>query len=461
MFFDQYNDFVEFDSRKDRPTAPVSVETLENRFEVMLPEWLVSGKRILDIGSALGAAGHWCLSKGAIQYTGVEIQDNYRMLSDRLLEKYWINFNLVKTLDQVHGEYDIVIAAGVIHGFFDPYDTLKTISKFSSSYILIETISVENDVPKIILTEQKMINQNDVNNPFSGWTSLPNQSALNIIMRENGFVIDGEPLFPRRSSEHDAYNDANKDGLPMRYIVRYKKNDSKLNKLEDSIASNTPANVQIGYKKFPKSETKWEFNDEVASRFQQEAVSNIPDYERVIDLCISIAKRKLQHDDLIVDIGSALGHTIDKFISSGFNCTMGIESSQSMRSVSKYPERVIHNDRFPNNITYRMAMANWTLHFIIEREQYIQDVYDNLTNDGIFIITDKTPQSQLIKNLYYDFKRANGVSDEYIYEKQQKLKGYMHLYSIEWYIETLNKVGFKNVQIINSNLGFVTFYAEK
>ena len=32
----------------------------------------------------------------------------------------------------------------------------------------------------------------------------------------------------------------------------------------------------------------WEFNEEVANRFDQEAKTNIPDYERVIDLCLNI-----------------------------------------------------------------------------------------------------------------------------------------------------------------------------
>jgi tRNA (cmo5U34)-methyltransferase len=460
MFFEKYNEFVEFDSRKDRLTAPVSAETLESRFEVMLPEWLVRGKRILDVGSALGAAGHWCLSKGAIQYTGVEIQDNYRMLSDRLLEKYWTNFNLVKTLEQVSGEYDIVIAAGVVHGFFDPYNTLKNISKFSKSYVVIETLSVDDDVPKIILKEQNMINQNDVDNPFSGWTSLPNQSALTLIMRENGFALDGEPLFPKRTSKHDAYNDISKDRIPMRYIVRYKKHNTKLLKLEDSISQNKPSNNPVNYTQFSKID-KWNFDDSVANRFQQEALAHIPDYERVISLCIDIAKRHLHSDDFIIDIGSALGYTVDRFVNSGFSCVMGTECSEPMLNVTKHPERIIHNSKFPTNIPFKLAIANWTLHFIIEREQYIKDVYDNLVDGGLFILTDKTPQSPLIKNLYYDFKRSNGVSDEYIYEKEHKLKGCMHLYPVQWYLDVLNEVGFSNVQIINSNLGFVTFYAEK
>lgn len=460
MFFEQYNEFVEFDSRKDRLTAPVSAETLENRFEVMLPEWLVSGKTVLDIGSALGATGHWALYKGAIHYTGVEIQDNYRMISDRLLEKYWTNFNLIKHISKIDRQYDVVVAAGVIHGFYNPYEIIKTICDSSSEYVLIETTSVENDIPKIILTEQKMINQSDVHNPFSGWTSLPNQSALNIMMRENGFILDGEPLFPKRSSEHDAYNDRTKDGYPMRFIVRYKRKNVSLNKLEDSIANNTPWNNQVIYKLYPKAD-RWEFDESVAKRFQEEATSNIPDYERVIDLCISIAKRNLASDDFIIDVGSALGYTVDKFIQAGFTCTLGVESSDAMAAASKHPERIIRNNRFPTNITPKMVLANWTLHFVVEREQYIKDVYDNLSRDGIFILTDKTPQSQTIKNLYYDFKRENGVSDEYIYEKENKLKGYMHLYPIEWYLETFTKVGFKNVQIINSRLGFVTFYMEK
>ena len=88
-------------------------------------------------------------------------------------------------------------------------------------------------------------------------------------------------------------------------------------------------------------------------------------------------------------------------------------------------------------------------------------MYNALTTSGAVIITDKTAQSKWIKELYYDFKRNNGVSNEYIQDKEEKLKGYMYCYDQQWYSDTLTDIGFKNIQIINSNLGFVTFYAEK
>jgi hypothetical protein len=79
---------------------------------------------------------------------------------------------------------------------------------------------------------------------------------------------------------------------------------------------------------------------------------------------------------------------------------------------------------------------------------------------GVLILTDKTNQSETVKNLYYDFKRSNGVSDEYIYSKEESLKGYMDTKDFYEYAHTLNSIGF-DVEIINASYGFVTFYCEK
>ena len=204
----------------------------------------------------------------------------------------------------------------------------------------------------------------------------------------------------------------------------------------------------------------WKFDQSVADRFQQEAITNIPDYERVIDICIDIANQRHDKDSTIVDVGSALGHTIDKFNKVGYSDVYGVESSKAMRDNSKYPTFVILSDKFPR-WKAEMVMANWTLHFVDERKQYIQDIYEALLDGGTFVLTDKTTQSTDIKQIYYDFKRSNGVTDEYIYEKEQKLKGYMNLMPVEWYLDTLDEVGFKNIQIINARFGFVTFYSEK
>jgi hypothetical protein len=66
-----------------------------------------------------------------------------------------------------------------------------------------------------------------------------------------------------------------------------------------------------------------------------------------------------------------------------------------------------------------------------------------------------------VEDMYYDFKRSCGVTQEYIDEKKQKLKEYMFPYSVEWYMNALKISGFDNIQILNAKVGFVTFYATK
>jgi hypothetical protein len=204
----------------------------------------------------------------------------------------------------------------------------------------------------------------------------------------------------------------------------------------------------------------WEFNKEVAGRFQQEAAHNIPDYDRVIQLCIQVADAKFKPDSIFVDVGSALGETLYQFKANGYPNIVGVESSEAMRDQSMFSKDIILSDTYPN-ITAEMVMANWTLHFVKERHAYIHAVYESLVDGGVFILTDKTTQCETVKQLYYDFKRDNGVSDTYIREKEEKLRGYMNLYPVSWYLNCLTDVGFKNVEILNAKYGFVTFYAER
>jgi SAM-dependent methyltransferase len=201
----------------------------------------------------------------------------------------------------------------------------------------------------------------------------------------------------------------------------------------------------------------WKFDDSVAQRFYEEAISNIPDYKRVIDLCLTLALEKFTKQSYILEIGSAIGYTIDQFVKQGFVNVTGIEASESMVKYSQHADQVILSTTFPDNITADLILANWTLHFIIERKQYILDIFNALRPGGAVVITDKTAQSNTIKKLYYDFKRNNGISDDYIKSKEEKLKGYMHCYTSEWYLDTLVSVGFKNIRI--QYLGYGPFLA--
>ena len=119
-----------------------------------------------------------------------------------------------------------------------------------------------------------------------------------------------------------------------------------------------------------------------------------------------------------------------------------------------HKERVINSDILPDG-KYKLVLMNWTLHFISDKDKYLQKIYDSLDN-GYLILTDKCSQSDIVKEMYYDFKRSKGITDTYIYQKEKDLVGVMKSVPVDWYLKTLREIGF-NVDIIHGDLGFTSF----
>jgi SAM-dependent methyltransferase len=238
---------------------------------------------------------------------------------------------------------------------------------------------------------------------------------------------------------------------PMRFIVKFQKVSEQTSTIQENLLTGSTVNFK---------ENSWKFDETVADRFEEEAVNHIPSYHLVIDKCLDFARTHLNKTDRIIDVGSALGYTIKRFNDDGFTNVVGVDNSESMISASYRPDLVTLSNVLPKG-RYKMVMANWTLHFVKDKTSYFKDVYDCLPAGGYFILTDKTTQTAMGKQLYYDFKRKNGVSEEYITSKEQQLKGIMHTMPVEWYLDKLRLTKFTTIDIVYSDLGFTTFLCVK
>jgi len=474
--FDAAKDFLYLDNRRLRYKQSTTLESLTYKLLAQLPPELIKDKTILDLGSCLGAAGHHALSYGASKYTGVELQTYYFENSKRMLTKYWDTnkFNIVQQdieefLDIAIAEnrkYDYVLAAGVIYGFVDIVNILKKISKVSNEYMMLDTLTVHvtTDDPKsgiIIINNQGMVRGlhalSPPENMYFGVGSKIDLKALDMVMSTLDFERKEDIILPKLITDTtvDAYNTPdpvyfkNLLGVdfsgPVRYMTRY---------IKTSVTTET---VQSLINNDVKIENKqWVFDDTVAERFQQEAETNIPGYQTVIDKCLQFANKHLQKSDKIIDVGSALGYTMDRFVNSGFTDVLGVDNSPAMIEKNKHP--TICSNTLPD-YEYKLVLMNWTLHFVQDKYSYLKDIYNKLDN-GHLILTDKTSQSETVKELYYDFKRSKGVSDEYIYQKEKNLVGVMLSVPVDWYLKSLREIGF-TVDIIHSDLGFITFLCKK
>jgi cyclopropane fatty-acyl-phospholipid synthase-like methyltransferase len=464
--FETAAEFVELDNRRNRLNhATTTKESLWEKFKVQLPTELISGKNILDLGCCLGAAGHYALTHGANHYTGVELQTYYSDTANTLLSKYWdadrftiINSDIEEFLLSNTKKYDYVLAAGIIYAFVDVISVLKKISSITKEHLMLDTVTVyvNNEDPNsgiILITDSPQMIKADKDNVdcYKGVSSRIDMKALDILLGLENFVRDGDIIKPIKYTDTPAdpynverYYQYNNFYGTGRFMVRYKRDPTQnRTTLRQQIVND---NKHIG--------KKWVFDESVADRFQHEAETNIPSYHAVIDKCLQFANKHLNKNDSIVDVGSALGYTINKFVNAGFTNIIGIDNSPSMIAKSMHGDKIIYSDTFVKK-PFKLVMMNWTLHFIQDKESYLKDIYDSLDN-GYLILTDKCSQSDTVKNLYYDFKRSKGVSDDYITMKEQNLKDVMKSVTVEWYLGTLKDIGF-TVDIIHGDLGFTTF----
>jgi len=214
----------------------------------------------------------------------------------------------------------------------------------------------------------------------------------------------------------------------------------------------------------------WIFGAEIANRFTDEAEKHIPDYWKVIELTINLLKDNLPKDGYIIDVGCASGNTLLYLYKQGFQNLFGIDYSPEMLKVAgknlskvdrNFPSRLFHSKTFVQNMTFDAVICNWTLHFIQERQEYLKAIFDSLVSNGLFILTEKTLQSQIIENQYIIFKQNQGLSNEEIERKKQQLEGVLNPLSVRQNIELLIQTGFSQIEIINAKLGFVTFLCIK
>jgi SAM-dependent methyltransferase len=485
-FFEQYPDFVDLDSRKNRGVSQVTFETLDNRHAVMAPAGLISNKTVLDLGSCLAATGHWCLAHGASHYTGVEIQPEMIKNSEHLMSKYWetdkfliVGQDIRDFLDdciKVEKKFDIVFMIGSIYAFLDTYGVLKKLSEVAAETIVIDSIyplfMSSPDISIVQITRDQHINGSTGTSVFSGAGARPSPAAMRIMMESLGFRDHQGLIFPDPlvdNTVHDSYTTVLRRppglaSLPVRYLLRFTKNSAtNIKQVGDMVKLNIPSQSEsmLDKPKMPSIDI-WKFDDKVADRFQDEANAHIPDYTRVIDLCVDYTKivHKNNKDIKIIDVGSALGYTIDKFKQSGYKNVFGVDNSPSMQSKSLHSESVIISDSLPTG-PWDCVIANWTLHFIKERESYLRSMFEQLSPSGLVIISDKMTHSVETENLYHNFKRNNGVSEEIIQSKKLSLVGILTCMPLTWYLETMHKIGFVDIQVINTRYMFSTIYAKK
>lgn len=232
-------------------------------------------------------------------------------------------------------------------------------------------------------------------------------------------------------------------------------------------------------KVFEKSITKqFEFDEEVASVFDDMLNRSIPYYKQMQNLTIDFALNFLEENDKVYDLGCSTASTL---IELSKHCKkklelVGIDNSQAMLDRAKnkcsafgVDISLVNGDIHTIDLNHaKLIISNYTLQFVrpLLREKLVKKIYDALSEKGVFIFSEKVVSSNKVLNKhsideYYKFKKTQGYSEFEIAQKREALENVLIPYTQEENLQMIKDAGFSHCEMIFKWVNFATFIAIK
>ncbi|MCB4757773.1 MAG: carboxy-S-adenosyl-L-methionine synthase CmoA [Sulfurovum sp.] len=227
-----------------------------------------------------------------------------------------------------------------------------------------------------------------------------------------------------------------------------------------------------------KISKKFEFDEAVASVFDDMLSRSVPFYDEVRKLIISLILAKEKEGMKVLDLGSSTA----KFLldlHSKMKVPMklkGLDNSQAMLDRAEQKCQAFGADielEFADMLAYHydnedIIVANYTLQFIrpIQRLELVKKLYDGLSKDGIFIFSEKVVfenrvlDKQII-DIYYAYKKEQGYSEYEIARKREALENVLIPFTLKENIQMCKEAGFSKIETIFQWANFVTFVVKK
>ncbi len=227
-----------------------------------------------------------------------------------------------------------------------------------------------------------------------------------------------------------------------------------------------------------KISKRFEFDEAVASVFDDMLSRSVPFYDEVRKLVISLILAEQKEGMKVLDLGSSTAKfLLDLHSKMSVNMQLkGLDNSQAMLDRAEQKCQAFGADialELADMLTYEYAnediiVANYTLQFIrpIQRLELIKKIFKGLKDEGMFIFSekvvfeDKVLDKEMI-DIYYDYKKAQGYSEYEIAQKREALENVLIPFTIKENIQMCKDAGFTKIETVFQWANFVTFVVKK
>ena len=211
---------------------------------------------------------------------------------------------------------------------------------------------------------------------------------------------------------------------------------------------------------------------------------SIPQYDIMRKSVVSLVKSVIEINNLndfkLLDIGCSDGLMIKALLEQCNNGKyLGIDVSEPMLNKARalFQNEINDGAVTINNCDLRNDFPKDEFDFITSvlsiqftpieyRQDIIQNIYDNLSDGGVFIMIEKVLGNTAMLNKlfvkeYYSMKSDHGYTDEQIERKRLSLEGVLVPVTNKWNVDLLNQVGFKQVDTFWRWMNFCGYIAIK
>jgi tRNA (cmo5U34)-methyltransferase len=227
--------------------------------------------------------------------------------------------------------------------------------------------------------------------------------------------------------------------------------------------------------------TPFEFNETVASVFDDMISRSVPLYREIILQQARLAAKFYRPGTSIYDLGCSTGNFASALMQEikGREFTLtAIDNSSPMielfkkritafggaGNITPIVSDIMDVDFAPASV----IVSNLTVQFISpdKRDLLIKRIYDSLIPGGIFLLTEKTvnPDDDLAalqQEFYYRLKEENGYSQIEITRKREALENVLIPETVETHITRLTSAGFNAIEIWLKWFHFTSFICRK
>jgi len=225
----------------------------------------------------------------------------------------------------------------------------------------------------------------------------------------------------------------------------------------------------------------FEFNETVASVFDDMISRSVPDYREVLVQQARLTEKFYQPGTNIYDLGCSNGNfalaLIQQMKQKPFTMT-AVDNSAPMidlfkKKISAFDSHsgitpVLSDIRGVSMTDASVIVASLTLQFIpaADRDSLVKNIYNALLPGGIFLLTEKTVNtddgfSALQQEFYYRFKEENGYSLLEINRKREALENVLVPETVEAHMRRMRGAGFSAIEIYHKWFHFTSFICRK